>query len=207
MISDLDAAARAVGLAVLGALHEDGGTVVMLGPDEPEFWALFTASGEYSDGQPDPLDRWSKRVIGGLAEAFGGSAVFPSDGPPYPPFISWALATGRCWSSPVGLLVHDTAGLFTSFRGVIRFETALDIPPPPSRSPCSYCMGPCISACPAMAFASGSYDVAACKAHIETDAGAECYQGCKVRIACPVSQSYGRLPEQSEFHMKAFHPK
>jgi len=58
-----------------------------------------------------------------------------------------------------------------------------------------------------MAFAGGSYDVAACKAHLETPEGAECYKGCKVRRACPISQSYGRLEAQSEFHMKAFHPK
>jgi len=79
--------------------------------------------------------------------------------------------------------------------------------PEPARSPCSYCIGPCITACPVMAFAGGSYDVAACKAHLETPEGAECYQGCKVRRACPISQSYGRLEAQSEFHMKAFHPK
>lgn len=207
MIADLDAAARAEGLTVLGALHEGADTVALLGPDEPAFWAIFTASQEYADGQHDPLDRWSKRVIGGLAEAFKGRAVFPSDGPPYPPFIAWALATGRCWSSPVNLLVHDKAGLFVSFRGALRLSGHIDIPKAPPRSPCSYCMGPCITACPAMALTAGNYDVAACKSHIETDAGADCYQGCKVRMACPVSQSYGRLPEQSEFHMKAFHPK
>lgn len=207
MIQAIEDTAHAVGLTVLGALHEAGDTIVLLGPDEPAFWPLFKASPEYSDGQPDPMDRWSKRVIRGLTDTFDASAVFPSDGPPYPPFISWALETGRCWSSPVGLLVHDKAGLFASFRGALRLSSEIALPKTPPQSPCSYCMGPCITACPVMAFASGQYDVAACKAHLDTDEGADCYQGCKVRKSCPVSQSYGRLAEQSEFHMKAFHPK
>ena len=203
----IDGAARSAGLIVVGALHpEDGGTIVLLGPDEPVFWATFKASAEMDDGQADPLDRWSKRVIGALAGQFGAEAVFPSDGPPYPPFLSWALESGRCWTSPVNLLLHDKAGMFLSFRGALRLSERIELPNPASRSPCSYCMGPCITACPVMAFASGEYDVAACKAHIETEAGNDCYQGCKVRRACPVSQSYGRLEEQSEFHMKAFHP-
>lgn len=204
----LDAAARAQALAVMGALHPpEGGTLILLGPDEPAFWPVFTASPEYADGAPDPLDRWSKRVIGGLAQTLGAGAEFPSDGPPYPPFITWALDSGRCWSSPVGLLVHDRAGLFASFRGALRLAERLDRPAPPARSPCSYCLGPCISACPVGAFAGGAYDVAVCKAHLDTAEGADCWQGCLVRRACPVSVRYGRLPEQSVFHMKAFHPQ
>lgn len=205
---DVDAAARDAGLIIVGALHpEDGGTLILLGPDEPEFWKTFKTSVEFADNQADPLDRWSKRVIGGLADRFDAEAIFPSDGPPYPPFLYWALESGRCWPSPVNLLVHDKAGLFLSFRAALKLTEEIELPKVTSRSPCSYCLGPCITACPVMAFASGEYDVAACKAHIETPAGNDCYQGCKVRRACPVSQTYGRLEEQSEFHMKAFHPK
>ena len=29
-------------------------------------------------------------------------------------------------------------------------------------------------------------------------------KGCAVRRACPVSQSYGRMEDQSAFHMRAF---
>lgn len=206
--AQIDKAAKDCGLAIVGALHpEEGGTLILLGPDEPNFWPVFKASREMQDGASDPLDRWSKRVIGTLAAQFDGKAVFPSDGPPYPPFLQWALDSGRSWASPVNLLVHDKAGLFLSFRGALELTDQLEIPPSSGRSPCSYCLGPCITACPVMAFASGSYDVAACKAHIETEAGKGCYQGCLVRRACPVSESYGRLAEQSEFHMKAFHPK
>ena len=30
-------------------------------------WEVFSGSPEASDGRPDPLDRWSRRVIGNLA--------------------------------------------------------------------------------------------------------------------------------------------
>ena len=91
-------------LELLGAAPDGGGSVLLLGPREPGFWPAFTASPEYADGNPDPIDRWSKRVIGALARRWQGRAVFPSDGPPYPPFIRWALASGRVWQSPAGLL-------------------------------------------------------------------------------------------------------
>jgi hypothetical protein len=199
-------APETVSLEIVGQVHEGDDTVVLLAPHKDTFWSDFSASAEFSDGMPDPLDRYSKRIVRKLADDWGGQAVFPSDGPPYPPFIAWALDSGETWSSPVGLLVQKRQGLWLSFRGAIRIPRPLPLPDA-ARSPCSYCMGPCITACPVMAFASGSYDVAACKAHLDTPEGAECYKGCKVRRACPISQSYGRLEEQSEFHMKAFHPK
>jgi epoxyqueuosine reductase len=201
-------AAQALGLSIVGGLHPpEGGTLLLLGPDEPAFWGLFNSSKEKADGAANPMDRWSKRVIGALALRYDAQADFPSDGPPYPAFLQWALDSGRCWSSPVHLLVHDKAGLFLSFRGALRLPQRLELPPTPSQSPCSHCMGPCITACPVGAFASGAYDVDACRAHLDTSAGRDCYKGCKVRRACPVSHAYGRLEEQSEFHMKAFHPK
>ena len=70
-------AARDDALAVMGAFHPDPdelsgvGTLVLLGPDEPAFWPVFTTTPEYSDGAPDPLDRWSARVVGGLADRLG----------------------------------------------------------------------------------------------------------------------------------------
>ena len=205
--------AAAHGLQLLGhapLLAEDGldpayRSLVLLGPDEPGFWPLFTASAEYADGAADPLDRWSARVIGGIAEAAGGQALFPFGGPPYHPFIGWALRSGRAWQSPVGLLVHETAGLFVSFRGAI----ALPDPAPdaPGRgSPCDHCAAqPCRTACPVDAFGGGAYDVPACKAHLARGAGAPCRGGCLVRRACPVGA--GQRPAlQSAFHMEAFAP-
>ena len=85
---------------------EGTGTLVLLGPAGPEFWQAFRGSAELADGGPDPLDRWSARVIGGLADALGAVALFPFGGPPWRPFTAWARASGEAWVSPVGLLVH-----------------------------------------------------------------------------------------------------
>lgn len=208
----INAAASPHGLSIFGMLHptpEDGlpetvQTIVLLGLDEPGFWAGFTASPEFNDGAEDPLDRWSERVITALAESLGAAPLFPFGGPPYQPFIRWARDSGRAHQSPVGLLVHDRAGLMVSYRGALAFEARMALPPTLPR-PCDSCEGqPCRSACPVDALSGPSYDVAACKADLLRD-GNDCLsRGCAVRRACPLSQSYGRVEAQSAFHMKAF---
>ncbi|WP_166581194.1 ferredoxin [Rubellimicrobium sp. CFH 75288] len=180
-------------------------SAALLAPDEPGFWTRFSASPEAGDGRPDPLDRWSHRVIGRLACALGGKAAFPFGGPPWRPFIAWALRTGRIWSSPVGLLVDNTAGLWVSLRGAVLLPDPA--PPPPAESPpCQGCPAPCLSACPPRALTAAGYDVPACHAFLDGPAGVPCRtDGCRVRRACPVGQ--GRRPAaQAAFHMRAFHP-
>jgi hypothetical protein len=207
-----EAAARE-GLAIRGTAPvtpEDGlprglSSLVLLGPDEPVFWARFTASDEAQDGAPDPLDRWSRRVIGRMACDLAAKAYFPFGGPPYRPFIGWALRSGRAHQSPVGLLVHADTGLFFSLRGVIALAEAL--PHDPAPRPCDTCeTQPCRTACPVGALTDRGYDVPACHSFLDTDAGRSCMEaGCLVRRACPIGRDR-RLPAQSAFHMKAFHP-
>jgi len=197
-------------LAVMGALHLGAdevpghATLVLLGPSEPGFWHAFTQTSEYLDGTPDPMDRWSMRVIGALAEVLGATALFPFGGPPWHPFIDWARRSGRAWPSPVGLLVHDAAGLMVSYRGALALPERLDLPAPGLR-PCDTCATePCRTACPVDALRADAYDVPECKADLER-AGNDCRAwGCAARRACPVSQSYGRQPAQSAFHMRYF---
>lgn len=188
-------------------LHEGKDTLLLLGPHEPGFWAAFSDTPEAQDGAPDPIDRWSKRVIGELAMRWGGHALFPSDGPPYPPFQAWARASGRAWDSPVGMLVHDAAGLWVSYRGAVRLPRLLPLPAT-GNAPCATCDAPCLRACPVNALGPDGYDVPHCKTHLNGEDLAACMtQGCAVRRTCPISQTYGRLPEQSAFHMRAFNPK
>ena len=194
-----------LGLFVMGTLNgEDGRGIVLIGADAG-FWPVFTQSDEYGDGQPNPIDRWSKRHINALAHQHNATAVFPSDGPPYAPFIAWALQTGRFWQSPTGMMVHDVAGLMISIRG------ALHLPDPVavhgSTNPCVTCTDqPCATACPVAALSlSAPSDVPTCKAYLDTPAGGGCMSnGCHVRTACPVSQSFNRPAAQSAFHMRAF---
>lgn len=202
--------AAAVGLAPLGALHPADGTVpgvatvVLLGPDEPRFWDIVRASPEYRDGAADPIDRWSLRVIGGLAAALGAVAFYPFGGPPWQPFTGWARASGAAWASPVGLLVNAERGLFVSFRGALGFGERLALPAP-AAFPCAACARPCLTACPVGALGAHGYDVGACHRYLDTAEGADCLaRGCAVRRACPVGR--GMRPEaQSAFFMTAFH--
>jgi epoxyqueuosine reductase len=213
-LAQIEAALAGHALTILGGFHalpEDGlpartETLLLLGPRQPGFWPHLLAQPEWADGAPDPVDRWSRKVIGRVACDLGAKALFPFGGPPYNPFYRWALQTGRIWPSPVRLLVHDEAGLMVSFRGALALKERLALPPPPA-SPCESCAGqPCLAACPAGALTGAGYDLPACHAWLDSAAGQGCMTaGCAVRRACPVSVRHARLPEQSAYHMRQFH--
>jgi ferredoxin len=209
------AKAEAAGLLAMGALHPakcaarqlDGGTLILLGAGAG-FWPTYCASQEAQDKMPDPIDRWSSRVVGELARRYNARAIFPFGGPPYEPFIDWALKSGRAFTSPTGMMVHDTVGLMISYRGALHFTQELDIPTPLAPSPCDTCAArPCISACPVGALSrSAPYDLNTCHSYLDTRAGGLCMaQGCAARIACPISYGAARHPDQSALHMRSFH--
>ncbi len=206
---DYDMIARAAAahrLDIMGGVFEEDGTIILLGPS-PVYWSMMKAAPEMQDGALDPIDRWSLRIISNLAAELNAEPLFPFGGPPYLPFLRWAMESGRAWQSPAGMLVHDTAGLMISYRGALRFAHRIALPAT-GRSPCEVCADqPCMTACPVDALsAARGYDVAACHAFLDTEAGDDCLsQGCKARRACPVSQTFGRDPEQSAFHMRYFH--
>jgi ferredoxin len=206
-------AAQRVGLIVMGALHPrqvqakqlDGGTLILLGAG-PEFWPQLKAAPEWQG--KDPVDRWSLRVVGQLAQELGAEAHFPFGGPPYAPFIDWALKSGRTFSSPVGALVHDQIGMMISLRGALHFDDEFAIPQAIAPSPCTSCPAPCTQTCPVGALNDQSfYNVEACHNHLATPEGQICMTGgCLARLSCPVSARAGRDPDQSAHHMRAFHP-
>lgn len=214
---EIERAAKHRDLAVLGALHPrhspvqdlTGGTLVLLGLLGPECWTRITGAPEFSDAATDPLDRWSKRIIDALATDTGATAHYPFGGPPYTPFINWALASGRAFTSPSHMLVHDTVGMMISYRGALHLQQEIDLPPPPmAQSPCDSCVArPCLSTCPVQALvAGGPYGVTACHSHLDTPEGAPCLEnGCLARLACPLSQGASRDPVQSAHHMSYFH--
>lgn len=179
--------------------------IALLSPDEPGFWAHVTAQPEFGDAAPDPLDRWSARVVNIMARDLGALPLLPFGGPPYRPFIAWALRSGRAHPSPVSLLVHDRMGLMASWRGALALSRPL--PATAAATPCATCATqPCRTACPVAALGPDRYDLAACHDFLDTPAGQDCLtSGCAARRACPVSQRYGRLPGESAHHMRHFH--
>ncbi len=215
--SDASSLVRLLGdhcLEILGGFRAEAGeaglppgtrTLLMLGPAEPGFWPHLASQPEWQDGEADPVDRWSRRVIGRLACDLGAKALFPFGGAPYHPFYQWAVRTGRVWESPVRLLVHASQGLLVSFRGALALRESIEVPPSLPR-PCDGCRAPCKAACPPRAMTRAGYDLPVCHGFLDRPEGQDCITGgCLVRRACPVSQTYARLPEQSAYHMRQFH--
>lgn len=212
---DLKEQAKARHLSVLGhfrpgpddGLADDTACLLLIGP-RGEGWDDIAAAPEFADGGPDPLDRWSRRVLGDWAEKLGAKALFPFGGAPFHPFQTWALRTGRMVASPIGFLCHVDQGLMVSFRGALALPFWPDGLDGPAPDPCAACAGqPCRDACPADALTPQGYDVAACHGWLDRRTPPDCRaEGCAVRLSCPLSAGAGRNTAQSAFHMRAFHP-
>lgn len=215
----LEAAVRDAGLAPRGVVRlTPGDGVPPLADGRPAValmlvgwrgragWAGFAASPERRDGSRDPLDRWSRRVIGGVATAQGALALFPFDGPPWWPFQRWGRRAEGLAASPLGLLVDAEVGLWHGWRGALAVAEDLGPEAVPQVSPCADCAGrPCLSACPVDAFTGEAYATDRCRSHLEGHAGGLCRtDGCRARDACPVGRAHRYAPDQIRFLMNAF---
>jgi ferredoxin len=184
------------------------GTLVLLGHAGRSMWPAFAAGPEASDGLPDPLDRWSRRIVDALARCFGAAALFPFGGPPYLPFQRWALRAESVAPSPLGILIHPDYGLWHGYRAALAFAATWPLPPADRRpSPCESCIErPCLQACPVEAFTAAGFAVADCRVHLDRAAGQPCRDGgCLARNACPIGRDFVYGVAQLRFHMKAFH--
>jgi hypothetical protein len=186
-------------------------SVVLLGNIGGSLWRPFLQwwSARDNIGRSDPLDAWSKEVIGPVAARAGATAYFPSD-PPWQPFQQWAIRAEGLQASPLGILIHPVYGLWHGYRGALAFAIALEERSPPRmpEHPCQHCLDkPCLTTCPAGAVTTQIFDVPACRSHLATNAGQSgCMTaGCLARTACPVGPEYRYSAEQLAFHMAALH--
>src|SRR4051794_6045352 len=96
MIRQVRSSLEEQGLHLVGGFHplpddalpQGTGTVLVAGNIGSSIYASLQASPEFSVAHP--VDRWTRRVIGMIAEHTGATAVFPFDGPPFHPFQRWA---------------------------------------------------------------------------------------------------------------------
>ncbi len=187
-------------------LKSDVACVVMIGNAGPEMWDAFSESSEFS-AHVDPLDAWSRRVIGDAASRLQADAVYPFDGPPYFPFQRWAMRADQVWASPIGPLVHPEFGLWHAYRGALLFRVGVAFESrSETASPCDTCIDqPCLTTCPVAAFPPGGYDVPACAGYLKSAAGEDCMsRGCLARRACPVGREYHYGTDHAGFHMFHF---
>ncbi|MDH3661907.1 MAG: hypothetical protein OEU92_18070 [Alphaproteobacteria bacterium] len=201
------------GLEILGSLEVEEGEqllpdraaqpcmVAIIGNVGSAIWPPFERARQNRPGLT--LDQWTEDVVGGIASDFGLDAVFPFQGPPYHPFIRWAKRTGNLFSSPLGLTIHPSFGLWHAFRAALLIDHTVDRPEASAEHPCETCRDrPCLSACPVGAFGGDGYDFAACLDHVATPSNPCREGGCLARIACPVGRRYRYREPHAAFHMQ-----
>jgi hypothetical protein len=184
--------------------------VLLIGVIGGAIWPHFERwrMGEADQGGTDPLDRWSKIVIGEIGRRVGAEPCYPSDAP-YQPFQRWAMQAEGLKLSPLGILIHPRFGLWHSYRGALLFREVEGEVETPVRSevhPCDTCREkPCRSNCPAGAITADGFDVGGCRQYLATPRGqGGCMlSGCLARNACPVGAEYRYPQAQLRFHMQA----
>lgn len=154
----------------------------------------------------NPLDTWSRQVIGAVAETFGARAVSPSDRP-YAPFQQWAMRAEGLRPSPLGILMHPRYGLWHAYRGALLFEDEVAFSEPSDGVHlCDTCVDkPCLKSCPVDAYCADGFAYRSCLSHVRGAAGAPCRTGgCLDRNACPHGTDYRYPAEVQAFHMASF---
>lgn len=179
-------------------------------------WQAFSASAEFCDGNPDPLDRWTQRVVGAAVLQAGIRAVaLHPFGEPRWPFQQFARRATGMRASPLGLLIHPGFGLWLALRAAIAFpdEKCAISNAHALNHPCDACAEkPCLTACPVDAFSAGGFDAGACRSYLDSTPASrddssfpDCMNaGCAARLACPVGQEWRHGGPQLRFHMQAF---
>ena len=183
------------------------GTVLLVGNVGSSVWGPFAAAGIIGRSE-HPLDDWSREVVSGLARELGADPLFPFGGPPFLPFIRWALRADTVWPSVMGPLIHPRFGLWHAYRGALSFPERFELPPPDpgARRPCDDCEArPCLAPCPVGAVREGAFDAAGCADWLADRPRCECREsGCLARRACPVGREFAYAPSHAAFHMTAF---
>ena len=220
MIEEITAALGANGLILRGGFvfsdDEEGPhglsgaparSVLLVGQAGAAPWPHFLRWREKQPRQiANPLDNWSRQVIGAVADAFGARAVSPSD-KPYLPFQQWAVRAEGLKPSPLGILMHPQYGLWHAYRGALLFEEEIALPEAGEAIHlCDACVDkPCLKSCPVGAYSGQGFAYQACLAHVRGANGEPCRDGgCLDRNACPYGTEYRYPPEIQAFHMAAF---
>jgi len=215
----LDEVADAVaehGLVVLGSFAGSDlaplelDSLVLVGAAGSAIWPGFVQSAEYLDRNPDPLDRWSRRIGDQVAAGLGARSLYPFDEDPPLPFLRWAAMAGSSAQSRLGMFIHDEFGLWHAYRFALGFSESVDQAPPNPRTGLSQtCIDcetvACLDACPVDAFAPDGFGADVCRDYLRADSTCDCMEGgCLARRACPEAVAFVYQPAHARFHMEAF---
>ncbi len=182
-------------------------TVLLVGQAGDAPWSHFQLwRGRQPQPVDNPLDTWSRDVIGAVAKSFGAKAVSPNDRP-YLPFQQWAMRAEGLKPSPLGILMHPEYGLWHAYRGALLFDEEIAFAPlREAIHLCDLCDGkPCLKSCPVDAYSTAGFDHRGCLGHVRAAAGQPCRSGgCLDRNACPYATAYRYPADMQAFHMTAF---
>ncbi len=220
MIEEITAALGVNGLILRGGFNFRSGdtpptgisnvtakSVLLVGQAGAAPWPHFLRwRGQQPQAIANPLDTWSRQVIGEVALVFRARAVSPSD-KPYLPFQQWAMRAEGLKPSPLGILMHPQYGLWHAYRGALLFEQQIEFPEAGETIHlCDRCIEkPCLKSCPVDAYSREGFAYQACLSHVRGPDGEPCRSGgCLDRNACPYGTSYRYPPEVQAFHMASF---
>jgi hypothetical protein len=180
--------------------------VLIIGQAGAEPWPHFSRWRESQPADPgNPLDRWSRGIIGKVAKQAGARAVGPND-KPFLPFQQWAMRAEGLKPSPLGILMHPQYGLWHAYRGALLFDHEISFPPAETVVHlCDLCVEkPCLKSCPVDAYSRDGFAYQACLLHVRGPGVACRTAGCLDRNACPYGTAYRYPAEEQAFHMAAF---
>jgi hypothetical protein len=182
-------------------------TLILVGNVGSELWDKSGAEIAAMTG-PDPLDRWTQKIVDPIARSIEGIALYPFAGPPYWPFQRWAERAEGVRSSPIGIQIHPEYGLWHAYRAAILLPRAIEQPHEEQAHPCDTCVDrPCLTHCPVNAFTAPGYDVESCVDRVvavQYESGSCSDVGCLARLACPIGPSWRYRADHARFHMAAF---
>lgn len=185
-------------------------SVVLVGSAGAGWWPEVR---RWLDSQPgahrEPLDTWSREIVGRIAAQAGARLVMPNDRP-YAPFQQWAMRAEGLKPSPIGLLMHPDYGLWHAYRAGLLFDEPLSAEMPGAadgpvhfRDACA--AKPCLKACPVQAHSQQGFVHRDCLDHVRGPNGAPCRDsGCLDRNACPVGTDWRYPAEVQAFLQRAF---
>ncbi len=188
--------------------------VLLVGNGGAAYWQHFSQWLDRQDGLvANPLDTWSRSVIGKAACVVGARVAMPNDRP-FLPFQQWAKRAEGLKPSPLGLLIHPRFGLWHAYRGALLLDAEISIQElqelnQRSADPihlCELCAGkPCLNACPVSAFSGERFAYETCVSHVRGGEGAACRDdGCLARNACPEAAEWRYPAAVQAFHQRAF---
>ena len=141
--------------------------MLLIGPREPFFGKFLKQVKEYHDGEGDPLDRWSERILKSIAKNNNLRLIFLLIKIKIGHFILGHLNVMRLIPLPLKCLFTIKKDFSLSFQGSTRLKLQSSVSYE-THSVCTDCSKPCENSCPVDALNSNGYNSKKCIEYISS---------------------------------------